>query len=412
MEGDAAWMDGWDRTQLQTLADTYGTPVYVLDRARVARRCAALAAAFDGVDVRYAMKANSDPAVLATVIDAGFGLECASAGELHLALETDIDPGRLHYTAVNPPTLDLDFFVECAELRPAMTVTAGAVDTLERLLDRQYTGRVALRVNPGVGAGHHAKVTTGDADKFGVPIEEAMSVLERFEDRLRFVGLHAHAGSGILGDDHASHLAMVDRLVALATEAAAAVPGLEYLDIGGGFGVPYRPSERPLALDALTAAIDERLQGCPLPLAIEPGRYLVAPAGVLLSRVNTSKRARTQRIIGIDAGMTTLLRPMLYDAYHPIVNLSAPPERAREPVTVTGPICETGDVLATDRPLRTPQRGELLAIGITGAYGFEMASTYNMRARPARVVLDGDEHTLSVPHQTLDELLADRGVVR
>jgi Diaminopimelate decarboxylase len=103
MEGDTARLDGWDRTQLQTVADTYGTPVYVLDRARVVRRCAALAAAFDGVDVRYAMKANSDPAVLAAVVDAGFGLECASAGELHLALETDIDPGRLHYTAVNPP---------------------------------------------------------------------------------------------------------------------------------------------------------------------------------------------------------------------------------------------------------------------------------------------------------------------
>jgi diaminopimelate decarboxylase len=412
MGGDVAWLDGWDRTQLQTVADRYGTPVYVLDRARVAARSEALATAFDGADIRYAMKANSDPAVLETVIDAGFGLECASAGELHLALETAIDPARLHYTAVNPPTLDLDFFVECAELRPALTVTAGAVDTLERLLDRQYAGRVALRVNPGVGAGHHAKVTTGDADKFGVPIETAMSVLEGYADRLEFVGLHAHAGSGILGDDHAAHLAMVDRLVALATEAATAVPALEYLDIGGGFGVPYRPDQQPLSLEGLAAEIDERMQGCPLSLAIEPGRYLVAPAGVLLSRVNTRKQGRSQTIVGIDAGMTTLLRPMLYDAYHPIENLSADPETPQESVAVTGPICETGDVLATDRQLQSPQRGDLLAIGITGAYGFEMASTYNMRPRPARVVLDDTDASLSVPHQTLDELLADRGVHR
>jgi diaminopimelate decarboxylase len=412
MQGETAWLDGWDHEQLRMVADTYGTPVYVLDQRRVADRAAALTASFDGADIRYAMKANSDPVVLETLVDAGIGLECASAGELHLALETDIDPGRLHYTAVNPPTLDLDFFIECAELRPAMTVTAGAVDTLDRLLDRQYDGRVALRVNPGVGAGHHAKVTTGDADKFGVPIETALSVLDRYEDRLQFVGLHAHAGSGILGDDHATHLRMVDRLVTLATEAAARLPSLEYLDIGGGFGVPYHPDEEPLSLDALAAAIDERMDSCPVQLAIEPGRYLVAPAGVLLSRVNTTKSGRTQAIVGIDAGMTTLLRPMLYDAFHPIANLSAGPDRPHEPVTVTGPICETGDVLATERPMARPQRGDLLAIGITGAYGFEMASTYNMRPRPARVVLSDTGARLSVPHQTLDELLRDRGVSR
>jgi len=433
----------WDAGRLRDLAAEHETPLYVQDLDRVRENCERLLAAFPDADVRYAVKAHTGRAVLGAVRDAGLDAECASAGEVDRALAAGFDGSRLHYTAVNPPARDLDYVVDAAEAEPDLTVTAGAVDTLDRLAERDYDGRVCVRVNPGVGAGHHEKVTTGGAAKFGIPYDRAAAVVREAAERFDVVGIHAHAGSGIDPDQLDSHRELVARMGELARALAEPSahnegtelgdgdePGdpvpldLEYVDVGGGFGVPYEEDAPPLDLPAVAAATREAVGPLPagVDLAIEPGRYVVADAGVLLTRVNTVKPTPdgTGTVVGVDAGMTDLLRPTMYDAYHPIRNLGggrhrdggdgtdapAPAEREATPVTVAGPICETGDALCRNRALADPVRGDLLAVGVAGAYGYEMASQYNSRPRPAEVALDDGTATTARRRETIGDLTA------
>ena len=377
----------WDAATLRGLAADHGTPLYVTDPQRMEENCARLRAAFPDADVRYAVKANTARAALETVREAGLDAECASAGEVRRALDAGFSGERVHYTAVNPPARDLDSVVERWRDDPGLTVTVGARDTLDRLRERGYDGRLCLRVNPGVGAGHHEKVRTGAAAKFGVPVERAAGLVADARADFEVVGVHAHAGSGIHGEaDLEAHREFVARMGELARE----VGELEYVDVGGGFGVPYREEEAPLDLDAVAAATRDALGETAARLAVEPGRYVVADAGVLLTRVNTVKAARETLVAGVDAGMTDLLRPAMYGSYHPIANLAPGADaRATRSVTVAGPVCESGDTFCEDRSLADPERGDLLAVGNAGAYGYEMASTYNSRPRPADVTPDG-----------------------
>ena len=411
----------WDRDRLQGIAEAHGTPAYVIDLDRVRENCERLHAAFPDADCRYAVKAHTGRAVLKTVREVGFDAECASAGEVARALAAGFDGDRIHYTAVNPPARDLDYVVDLAARDPAVTVTAGAVDTLDRLAERGYDGRVCLRVNPGVGAGHHEKVRTGAAAKFGVPYDRAAAAARDAARRFDLVGIHAHAGSGIDPDQLDAHREFVSRMGDLARaltdpetddgdHKGVDPVDLEYVDVGGGFGVPYRETEPALDIDAVAAATRDALGAVPtadgsgtVDLAVEPGRYLVADAGVLLTRVNTVKPTPEETVIGVDAGMTDLLRPAMYDAYHPICNLGggdSAVEAGRDrtdrnpiPVTVAGPICETGDTFCTGRPIARPVRGDLLAIGIAGAYGYEMANQYNSRPRPPEVAVTAEGET-------------------
>ncbi|MFB6068942.1 MAG: diaminopimelate decarboxylase [Halobacterium sp.] len=398
--GDVRRLDDWDAARLRALAAEYDTPLYVTDVSRVRENAARLLSAFPDASVSYAVKAHTGRAVLETVREAGLDAECASAGEVKRALDAGFDGEQVHYTAVNPPARDLDFVVDRWREEPGLTVVAGANDTVERLRDRGFDGRLAVRVNPGVGAGHHEKVRTGANAKFGVPAERAPDLLADARDDFDVVGIHAHAGSGISAEGLEAHRELVRRMGDLARE----VGPLEFVDVGGGFGVPYREDEPPLDLGAVADATREALGDVDARLAVEPGRYVVADAGVLLTRVNTVKEARETTVAGVDAGMTTLVRPAMYGSYHAIRNVDGA-ERERRPVTVAGPVCESGDVLCTDRPLPRPERGDLLAVGNAGAYGYEMASTYNSRPRPAEVVRDGDE-TLARRRETLAELTA------
>jgi diaminopimelate decarboxylase len=380
----------WSAADLRDLAAEYGTPLYVTDLDRVRENARRLRAAFPAADVKYAVKAHTGRAVLETVREAGLGAECASAGEVVRTLDAGYE--AVQYTAVNPPAEDLDVVVSRWDAGADLTVVAGARDTLDRLRERGFDGRLAIRVNPGVGAGHHEKVTTGGHAKFGVPYDRAADTVADARADFDVVGIHAHAGSGISGDDLAEHRELVARMGDLDRE----VGDLEFVDVGGGFGVPYREDEPPLDLPAVATATREALGDVDATLAVEPGRYVVADAGVLLTRVNTVKpvddagaAGAVPVVAGVDAGMTTLLRPAMYDAYHAIRNLTD--ERPERPVTVAGPVCETADLFCEERPLPTPRRDDLLAIGSAGAYGYEMASTYNSRPRPAEVVLaDGD----------------------
>ncbi|MXR41506.1 diaminopimelate decarboxylase [Halobaculum sp. WSA2] len=379
----------WNADRLHELAADHGTPLYVTDLDRVAENCARLRGAFPDADVKYAVKAHTGRAVLESVRESGLGAECASAGEVRRALDAGFPGDRVDYTAVNPPARDLDSVVEWWEEHPELTITVGARDTLDRLAERGYDGRVCVRVNPGVGAGHHEKVRTGAAPKFGVPYDRAPEVVDDARDRFDVVGLHAHAGSGIHGEeDLAAHRDLVARMGELAREVGDGQ--LEFVDVGGGFSVPYCEDDPALDLNAVADTTREALGDVDATLAVEPGRYVVADAGVLLTRVNTVKPTPETTVAGVDAGMTDLLRPAMYDAYHAIRNLDASEGSAEGPVTVAGPICETGDTFCDGRDLSIPERGDLLAVGNAGAYGYEMASTYNSRPRPAEVSLAGD----------------------
>ncbi|MFB6221479.1 MAG: diaminopimelate decarboxylase [Halolamina sp.] len=381
----------WSAARLQDLADEFGTPLYVFDPQRVRENCRRLRDAFRDAEIQYAAKAHTARETLQTVHEEGFAVECASAGEVRRALDAGVPGAAVTYTAVNPPARDLDAVLAAWEAEPDLTFTVGAADTLDRLDARGFDGRLRLRINPGVGAGHHEKVTTGGHPKFGVGLDRAPELAASAADRFDFAGIHAHAGSGITGDQLDDHRELVRRMGDLARTLENRGVSVETVDVGGGFGVPYREEAPPLPLDAVAEATRDALGETDATLAIEPGRYVVADAGVLLTRVNTVKDTPEAVVAGVDAGMTTLLRPALYDAYHAVRNL-VPGSNTRNTVgvTIAGPVCETADLLCENRPLPRPEREDLLAVGNAGAYGYEMASTYNSRPRPAEVTRDGD----------------------
>jgi diaminopimelate decarboxylase len=406
-------LSDWPAEPLRDLADEYGTPLYVQDLDRVKANASRLREAFPGADLSYAVKANATRIVLETLADRGVGAECAAAGEVKRALAAGFPARRVRYTAVNPPARDLDY-VCGLEAADELVLTVGAADTLDRVAERGFDGRLCVRVNPGVGAGHHAKVSTGAEPKFGVPYDRAADVVDRAIDHgFEVVGLHAHAGSGISGDDLSAHRELVRRMGTLAGEVRDV--GLTFVAVGGGFGVPYRGDEPPLDLDAVATATREAYaagwregagetadESDRAQLAIEPGRYFVADAGVLLTTVNTVKPTPDTTVVGVDAGMTTLLRPAIYEAYHEFRSLEpGAPRRGRVTCDVSGPICETADVLARGRSLPDPGRGDLLAVGNAGAYGYEMASNYNSRPRPAVVAVEHGEARLAARRETL-----------
>ena len=393
----------WEHDRLGALADRYGTPLYVLDLARVRENYRRFAAAFPDAHVMYAAKAHTGRAVLETLLSVGADIECAARGELQRAIDAGADPDTLQYTAVNPPAADLDYAADLAADHPGLTITAGARDTFDRLADRGYDGRVAIRVNPGIGTGHHEKVATGQDAKFGIPAEQVTDVAADVADRFELVGLHSHVGSGVLQDDLDDHCRAIERVAELTREVEQEVGDLTLLDVGGGFGVPYREDEPPLELEVVGERVRAAAGDLGAQLALEPGRYVVADAELILTRVNTIKEAPSSTVVGVDASLATLLRPAMFEAYHPIRNVTAP-GRESEPVSVGGPCCTSADVFCTDRPIARPEREDLLAIGNAGAYGYELASQFHSQPRPAEVAVDGGETSVVRRRETLDDV--------
>lgn len=390
----------WDHDRLVALADRFETPLYVMDLDRVRENYERIAAAF-GNDVRvmYAAKAHTGRAVLETILEAGGRIECAAKGELHRAIAAGADPDQLQYTAVNPPGGDLDYAVELAADHPGLTITAGARDTFDRLADRGYDGRVVIRINPGIGTGHHEKVATGADAKFGIPYDDVPALAAELRDRFDLVGIHAHVGSGVLGAEVEEHA----RAIAKVGDLARDVGDLELVDIGGGFGVPYHEDAAPLDIAHVADRLREAVGPIDATLVVEPGRYVVADASVLLSRVNTVKETPATTVIGVDASLASLIRPAMFDAYHPIRNVSAP-DREPIPASVGGPCCTSADVFCTDRPIAEPRRGDVLAIGNAGAYGYELANQFHSQPRPAEIVLRGDAARVARRRESLGDV--------
>jgi diaminopimelate decarboxylase len=394
----------------RALAERFGTPLYVYSRRTLLARCRALQRAFPGVELHYAMKANSNPSLLRLITRWGLGVDAVSPWEVALALAVGVAPGRVLFTGNNPSERDLRA-VHAAGAR----VNLDALSTLEVWAKLAGPGReVSLRLNLDVGAGHHRHVVTGGREsKFGLTREElpeARRIAQAHGQRI--VGLHQHIGSGFFEVE--PFLAALEPLLALVPD----FPHLSFVDAGGGFGVPYRPEERPVDLSAWGQAVLARVERAReehrrphLRLLLEPGRYVVCEAGVLLASV-TAVKPRGDRVwVGLDTGMHHLLRPALYQAWHPV--RSYPRGRASRATArcwLVGSICESADVLAEDRSLPLPAPGELLALGNVGAYGYVMASHYNLRPRPAEVLVDGEEFTLLRPEETLEDIVKTREI--
>jgi diaminopimelate decarboxylase/aspartate kinase len=371
----------WEGARAELIAQAQvATPVYVY-AASVLRERARELNELRSVDRRYyALKANPHPAVLRLLADQGFGMECVSQGELELARETlpELPPQRFLFTPNFAPRSEYAFALDSG--------VAVTVDNLRLLEDWRelFAGReILLRFDLGRGLGHHDKVKTGgERAKFGIAISEVDAARKAAQKAgARVIGLHAHLGSGIFDVDHWK--SVYADLAALAEQ----FPEVRALDIGGGLGVPHEPGEQPLPLAALDAALTAVKALYPrFELWIEPGRYLVAEAGVLLARVTQIKQKSGVQFVGVDAGMHTLLRPALYEAWHAVHNLTRFGEPADGRWQVVGPICESSDVLARDRALPRAHEGDVMLIANAGAYGASMASRYNSRLAPLEVI--------------------------
>lgn len=376
-----AWWQA-ERARLVQLAER-GTPTYAYHLPTVRERARQLKA-LEAVDrAHYALKANPHPAILRALEAEGLGFECVSLAEVEqvLGVLPGLDPRRVLFTPSFAPRIEFErafaLGVHVTLDNPALLAQWAEV----------FRGReLTLRVDPGFGSGHHDKVKTGGKEaKFGMPLDEAVAAASSAKALgTRVTGLHAHIGSGIFDANHWREV------YARLASVADAIGTVERIDVGGGIGIPYQPEGEPFDMAAFGAMLAAMKAVYPqYALWIEPGRFLVAEAGVLLTRVTSTMHKQGVRRVGLDAGMNALLRPALYNAWHGIVNLSRFDEPPGEPAEVVGPICETGDVLGRRRRLPdATSEGDVVLLADAGAYGSVMASRYNLRALPAEEILE------------------------
>ncbi|MDQ6695109.1 MAG: diaminopimelate decarboxylase [Chloroflexota bacterium] len=400
-----------------SLAREFGTPLYVYSEDILRGQYLRLEKALQGlareVIICYALKANANPTLGGILASMGAGADVVSGGEIYLAGRMGFPVERTVFAGVGKTQSEMAEALKTG-VRSVHVESAAELDALAAVAyDMGRVAPVAIRVNPDIDAGTHPHITTGTrGDKFGVPPGEALALIRHAAQvaSLRPVGLHAHVGSQLqkvqpVVSSAARLLAMWDLLSGEGIE-------LRELDIGGGLGIPYRPGESPEGPEELALALGPLLAGRALDLVVEPGRFLVGPAGVLLTRVTFLKTAgaahaapassdlhgepqyeaaaERRTLVVVDAGMNDLLRPALYGAWHPVW-----PEREEDAgsgaeVDVVGPVCESSDVLARGRRLGLIRQGDLLAIGQAGAYGYSMASNYNGRPRPAEALVSGE----------------------
>lgn len=402
-----------DEVALQGLAQTYGTPLYVYSAGEMRARYRRLATAFASSDTLfcYALKANPTLGVVATLAAEGAGADVVSGGELDRALTAGIPPERITFAGVGKRHEEIDRALATGILQLNVESAEELQMVAARAAARGVVAPVALRLNPDVAASTHDKIATGRRhDKFGIGGERLGELLEavRALPSLRLVGLHCHIGSqiAVVEDFERAYRRMAGFY---RTCVAAGFP-LERLDLGGGFGVRY-VDERELDIDAFAAMALAVTRDLGARLVFEPGRFLVAAAGVLVSRVVVLKSGSDgRRFLVVDAGMNDLVRPAMYGAVHPVLPLQAPAVGARIPVDVVGPICESGDVFERDVALPPLAAGDAIAFTNAGAYGAAMASDYNSRGRAAQVLVDGGRVAVLKPRAEPSALFADEPV--
>jgi diaminopimelate decarboxylase len=400
-----------EAVDLAGLAEVVGTPFYCYSTATLERHYRVFAEAFADVPslVCYAMKANSNQAVIATLARLGAGADVVSGGELKRARAAGIPPERIMFSGVGKTAAELASAVD----EGILCINVESEPELELLSTIAASkGRIApisVRVNPDVDAKTHAKIATGKSEnKFGIPISRARAVYARAGELkgVRVVGVDMHIGSQI------TDLQPFDDAFALLADFVRTLRGdghhIEHVDLGGGLGIPYREdNEPPPDPQAYAAIVKGATRGLGCKLIFEPGRMIAGNAGILVTRVIYVKRGEAKRFVIVDAAMNDLIRPTLYEAYHDIRPVKeATPDAARIVADVAGPVCETGDYFALDRDMVKPAAGDLLAVMTAGAYGAVQAGTYNTRPLVAEVLVKGDQWSLVRPRLDADALIA------
>lgn len=388
---------------LKELAAQFGTPLYVYDAEKIGEQIRRLKGAFSATPVRikYAAKALTNVSILRLIRSKGAEVEVVSPQEGHLALKAGFLPAEITFT---PSGVDFSEIEEAVEA--GFSVNLDNLTSLRKFGERFGNTRACgLRLNPGIMAGGNLKISTGHSNsKFGIPVAQLNEVVSIVNAaNIRVAGLHIHTGSDIT--DPGVFLQMADVFF----DAAKHFKELSFLDFGSGFKVAYKEGDKVTDIEKLGKKLSERFNefcvryGKPLELWMEPGKFLVSESGVLLVSVNVVKPVETTTFAGVNSGLNHLIRPMMYDAYHEIVNISNPSGEVK-PFTVVGYICET-DTFATNRPLPEIREGDILALKNAGAYSFSMSSNYNSRLRPAEVLIINGEARLIRERETFEDLL-------
>jgi diaminopimelate decarboxylase len=393
---------------LTAITDAVGTPAYVYNAETIRRQYRRLDAAFAAIphEICFAVKSNANLAVLRVLRDAGAGADIVSGGELQRALAAGFDARRIVFSGVGKSPAELEQAVQ-AGVGHIHLESADELRALARVArDAGRDVPVGIRVNPDVTAETHPYIATGQGGiKFGVPFDQVAALARAVADdaRLRLESVAMHIGSQIL--DPTPYRQGLGRLAGLVESLRTdGIDSLRYLDLGGGLGIRYR-DETPLAPERLAEALIPLARDTGLTVVLEPGRYLVGSAGLLLTTVLSRKHSGGKDLVLVDAGMNDLVRPSHYMAYHEIVELETA-GRGESAVDVVGPVCETGDFLALNRGLPELAAGERLAVLGAGAYGFVMSSTYNGRPRPAEVLVDGARWGVVRERETIESLFS------
>ena len=406
--GGVLTIDGVPSTQL---ADEYDTPLFVYSENRIRANVNLLKKAvkkhYPKTRILFACKSNTNISLLEVLRSEGVEIDAVSPGETFLALEAGFSPDEILYTGTSVREDELRDLLEAG-----IRLNVDSVSQMGRLLKLGVPETVSVRINPEVGAGHHEHVITAGPDvKFGVWESQAPEAYQLALDAgVSSFGIQMHIGSGIM--DVSNFIKAVNRLLEIANHVKDETGiTFDFIDIGGGIGVPYKLDEEEVDIDAffeqLFGFMEKRLNELALgrpEIWLEPGRYLVAEAGVLLTRVTTLKSSPGKEFVGVDAGFNTLVRPAMYGSYHHIHSASGLDEPVQE-YTVYGPLCESGDIFARDRVIPKVEVGDLLAIMNAGAYGFSMSSHYNSRPKAAEIMAMDGESRLIRERETLQDLL-------
>ncbi len=397
-----------DGVPLPVVAAAVGTPAHVYSAVAIDERYRALDRALSTVPHRlhYALKANSTLAVVRRLRALGAHADVNSGGELDVAMRAGFAPGDIVFTGVGKTPAELERAIGLGVA--AINVEShGEMDRIERLAAAQgVVARVAVRINPDIEAGSHPHISTGRrTTKFGMSVSDATRMLRDMARRpwMHVVGLHLHIGSQVTRIEPFARAA--ETLVSLARSLADEGIRVEHLDLGGGLGIAYEPGQEAVPVEAYAAVLIDAVRDTGLTVLVEPGRWIVGPAGVLVTEVVDMKRRPDDGwFVVVDAGMTDLLRPALYDAWHQIEPVSP---RAGEPIRadIVGPVCETTDTLGHDRRLPPVEVGDWLAIRDTGAYGAVMASNYNRRPTAAEVMVEAGQWRIVRRRQSVDDML-------
>ena len=386
------------------IAEEFGTPVYVTDEKRLRENYRRIYEAFSNemeTSINYACKANSNLAILTILEQEGSNIDAVSLGEVLSCIKAGFTADRILYTGVNVSNEELKAVSELGVM-----INIDSESELERLAAIKPGAKISIRVNPEVGSGHSDKVITGKkGTKFGVPAEYAIRVYSRAKELgFDIRGIHAHIGSG--GSDIEPFMDSTEVLADITNSLKDIGIELEFIDIGGGIGVPYKMNEESVSLEDLAIGVTDiiKTETDVEKIVVEPGRYIVADTTVLLTRCVDIKDLGTKKFVGVDAGMNTLLRPAIYDSYHYVAITDKFGKACTAKYDVVGPICETGDYIAHDRILPNPEEGDILAIYTAGAYGFAMGSNYNSRPLCREVLVNDGKAELIREAQTMEDL--------